>query len=109
MSRAVKRKIVVQGKCYLWTLNGNSIDEKEKYIKIHTSKSTKSILYLAPYNWNFEIRPKTIREAILFAVKNNWKPDEKAEKMYISFNEKGFYILPKGTTFGRENDTKLDK
>lgn len=106
MSRIVKRKIIVEEKCYYWTLNGNSIDDKEKHIKIHTNKSTKSILYLDPYNWNFEIRPNTIRKAILFAIKNGWKPEENTDKMYISFNEKGFYILPKGMAFGHENDTK---
>lgn len=102
MSKSIKRKIDVQKKDYFWVLDGNTIDGGyDTHIRIHSSKSTKSILYLDPYNWHFEIRPKTIRTAILFALGIGWNPEEKGNIMYLSMTKEGeFYRLPEGIKFG---------
>ncbi len=90
MSRSIRRQITVLQKEYIWVLNGNTIDsDKECHIKIHCNQLTKSILYLDPYNWHFEIRPKTIEKAILFAIKNGWNPLQKGKEMYLSMKNEG--------------------
>ena len=102
MSRAIKRKITVLNQDYFWVLNGNSIDgTRENHIRIYAKELTKSKLYLDPYNWNFEIRPKTIENAILFAIDNGWKPEEKGNVMYLSMKNEGeLYRLREGIKFG---------
>jgi len=102
MSRAIKRKITVKQEDFFWVLNGNSIDgQNESHIKVHSNKLTKSILYLDPYKWHFEIRPKKIEQAIIFAKDNGWIPEEKGKTMYLSMTDKGnFYVLPEGVKFG---------
>ena len=101
MSRAVKRKITVLNRAYFWVLDGNSIDAtEERHIRIHASGVTKSILYLDPYNWHFEIRPKTIESAILFAIDKGWSPEENGTTMYLSMRNEGeLYQLPEGVKF----------
>lgn len=102
MARAIKRKIMVLNKEYLWVLDSNSIDvPKERHIRIHSAKLTKNILYVDPYNWHFEIRPKTIEQVILFALELGWNPQESGKTWYISIKEDGeFYSLPEGQRFG---------
>jgi hypothetical protein len=102
MSRAIKRKITVLDREYFWVLDGNSIDSnKEHHIRIHSNKLTKSILYLDPYNWHLEIRPKTIETAILFAIDLGWSPEKKGTTMYLSMKNEGeIYLLPEGIKFG---------
>lgn len=102
MSRSIKRKIRVLNEIYFWVLDGNTIyGNQENHIRIHSKELTKSILYLDPYNWHFEIKPKTIEFAILFAIDNGWNPKEKGKVMYISMDKEGkLYKLPKGIKFG---------
>lgn len=97
-----KRKITVQNKLYYWVLDGNVIDHRgEQHVRIHSDRATKSILYLDPYNWHFEIRPKTIEAAILFAIEQGWNPEEKGRMMYVSMRNDGeLYQLPEGVKFG---------
>jgi len=102
MAKAIKRKIKVLNENYFWVLDGNSTyGQKEHHIRIHSEKLTKSILYLDTYNWHFEVRPKTIEQAILFARKNGWNPEEKGKVMYLSMkNEGDLYVLPDGIKYG---------
>jgi hypothetical protein len=102
MSRAIKKKITVLKIDYFWVLDGNSIDgTKEHHIRIHSNGLTKCILYLDPYNWHFEIRPKTIETAIIFALDHGWIPEEKGNIMFLSMDDDGsFYELPDGLKFG---------
>ncbi|BDD10835.1 hypothetical protein FUAX_32670 [Fulvitalea axinellae] len=102
MSRAIKRKIIVNQEVYFWVLDGNTIDGlNENRIKVHSNKLTKSILYIDPYKWHFEIRPKTIEQAILFAIKNGWNPEGKGKTTYLSMTDEGdFFVVPEGVKFG---------
>lgn len=104
MSRKAKRKITVLNKEYLWVLDGNRIDGvRPQHIKIHLTGTEKSILYLDPYNWHFEVRPRTIEKAITFALENGWIPEEKGKTLVVSMNREGeFYILPHGINFWYE-------
>ena len=104
MSRVAKRKIVIDGKKYLWTLKGNYLKGhgEEHLIRVHSEKLTKSILYIDPFSWNFEVRPKLIRKAILFALSIGWNPRIKEKGFIVSMNEDKFYKLPKGFNFGYE-------
>jgi len=68
MGKPRKRKIIVDQKEYFWVLNSNSIDGlRDQHIRILRNRNTKSILYIDPYPWHMEIRPKVIESAIKFA------------------------------------------
>ena len=97
-----KREIKVLEEEYLWVLDGNTTHGyNEGHIRIHAQKLTKRILYLDPYNWHFEVRPQTIRKAILFAINNGWNPKEKGAPLYLAMKGDGdFYVLPEGVKFG---------
>lgn len=99
MSKTNKRKIVVEENEYFWTLENNSICETDRHIKIHKKGITKSILYIDPYDWYFEIRPKMIRKAIIYALTNGWSPEMKDCQIYIAMQKNEFYVLPKGIEF----------
>ena len=109
MSRAKKRKITILNEVYFWILDGNTIDTpKPCHIRIYSKKLTKSILYIDPYNWHFEIRPRTIGRAILFAIEQGWNPEEKGNEMYISMNnEEEFYQLAEGVKFGHLDENNV--
>lgn len=99
MSKTTKRKITVDGIDYTWTLKGNRIDGKEQSIKVHSGPDSKSILYIDPYDWSFEIRPKVIAEGIRFALQHGWNPQEAQSEIAISMHEGEFCVLPKGHRF----------
>lgn len=105
MSRSIKRKVVVLGNEYYWVLNSNSVDSyKEHHIRVHAERDTKSILYIDPYPWHLEIRPKTIERAIDFAILSGWNLSDTKKAMYISMNNDEFYVLPEGVEFGYQDE-----
>lgn len=102
MSKSIKRSIIVDGNQYFWVLNGNRIDSKETHIRVYKEGTTGNILYIDPYNWHFEIRPKFIADAIKYALSIGWtKPDSKAG-IYICYDDHQYQVLPKGLKFGYE-------
>lgn len=105
MSRSIKRKITVLENDYYWILNGNTIDSyKQHHIRVHIGDQTRSILYIDPYQWDFEIKPSVIEQAIVFAISKGWDPVNLKEPMYISMNEGDWYVLPKDIKFGYQNN-----
>ena len=110
MSKPKKRKITISAEDFFWVLDGNSIaGQKETHIRIHSSKLTRSLLYLDPHDWNFEVRPKTIEQAIRFALSQGCRPDEKGKTMYLSMKGDHFYVLPDGAKFGYQEKEESDK
>ncbi len=108
MSRSITRKIIVSGNEYTWVLNSNSVDSKnEHHIRVHAGRQTKSILYIDPYQWHMEIRPKLIEKAILFALSQDWNPNDAKGPMYISMNNSEFYVLPEGIMFGYQDKNNV--
>ena len=104
MGRPIKRKIIVDQKEYFWVLNSNSIDGlHDQHIRVHRNRNTKSILYIDPYPWHMEIRPKAIEGAIKFAFSKGWKPSTMTQPMYISMNNGNLYVLPEGILFGYQD------
>ena len=104
MGRPIKRKIIVDQKEYFWVLDSNSIDGgHDKHIRVHRNRDTKSILYIDPYPWHLEIRPKAIESAIKFARTEGWKPSTMTQPMYISMNNGILYVLPQGILFGNQD------
>ncbi|MEO0473626.1 MAG: hypothetical protein AAF206_28705 [Bacteroidota bacterium] len=101
MSKTTKRNISVDGRTYTWTLKGNRIDGDEQMIRVHEGRNTKSILYIDPYPWDFEIRPQAIVGAIRFALKQGWKPQEANHGLAISMEEGAFCVIPKRDTLLR--------
>ncbi|MEM6770608.1 MAG: hypothetical protein AAF597_08505 [Bacteroidota bacterium] len=103
MSKSTARKIMVNNAEFIWTQKNNTINgAKEVHIKVYSAKVTKSVLYIDPYDWYFEVRPKTISEAILYALKQGWNPEIKHTGMIISMKEGEFYVLPEGVKFRYE-------
>ena len=100
MSKTVKRRISVDGAQYVWVLDGNSINRpNDTHIRVHKEGTTGNILYIDPYNWHFEIRPKFIAEAIRFALNAGWEDRTKATGIYVAYFDDEFQVLPKGVKF----------
>ena len=101
MSRSIKRKIIVDGFEYCWVLNGNTINGfNETHIRVHRIGVSSGVLYIDPYNWHFEIRPKFVEQAILFALSSGWDPIADKQEMYVSYLDEKYIVLPNGIKFG---------
>jgi hypothetical protein len=96
------RKLHVDGEDYLWVLAGNTIDGvRESHIAVFLDTRRQRLL-LDPYSWHFEIRPRTIADAIRFALEEGWKPEESGPPLYLGYCEQGFFFLPEGIEFARQ-------
>jgi hypothetical protein len=94
------RRIVVGEETYLWYLKRNDAWKDSKHIAIRQEAApTGQLLLLDMYAWAFEIRPRTIRDAIEFALRNGWTPQEKAQPLYIGFDNLQFVRLPPGDQY----------
>ncbi len=103
MSRSVKRKIVVNATQFNWVLDDNDIDGvKDTHIRVHKEGETSNILYIDPYDWHFEVRPKFVALAIQFALASGWFSNESTKSMYIGYIDEKYYVLPEGIKFGYE-------
>lgn len=101
MSRSVKRKIVVNGVEYIWVLDGNTIDGfKDTHIRVHKVGETGRVLYIDPYNWRFEVRPKFVSQAIQFALSSGWGNEPCKKKLYVSYINEKYCVLPSDIEFG---------
>jgi hypothetical protein len=77
MTRTHKRKITVNDRGFEWCIRGNDPEmSKGRHITIYLPESQGSALYIDPYAMELEIRPKTVRQAIEFAIKEGWSPEE---------------------------------
>ena len=93
------RTITVSDHDYLWVLTGNSIFGKEQHIRVYRQGFQNSILYIDPYAWDFEVRPRQIREAVLFGLQHGWDPEEGGSGLYIGMRDGELIILPDGVQF----------
>lgn len=109
MTHTTKRKIVVNNTEYGWCIHGNDFECKGRYITIYKQSVNGQTLYLDPFPWNIEIRPKTVREAILFALQNNWNPVINSSPMYLGFYKNNLIVLPKGIKSTFEYQESIDK
>lgn len=98
------RQISVDGHSYVWHLNQNSLFFKETHITIAESGMAGQILYLDPYPWELEIRPKTIRAAILWAIEKGWTPTKKGPSIYLGYRDGEFFTLPEESKFTHQID-----
>lgn len=108
MTRTQKRKIIVDGIRYEWCIRGNDISVTSRYITIYDPAVSGTAIHLDPFPHDLEIRPATIAEAIRFAIKNNWKPEDKGSPLKLGFINKAFVALPKGieTSYEYEQGSK---
>ena len=95
------REITINDIRYVWHLNGNDIWH-DSHITIRHASIAGQILYLDPMPWDFAIRPRTIREGILWALQNNWQPTTKALPLYVGYRNNQFIVLPKSIRFTHE-------
>ena len=90
------RAISVDDEKYSWCIRGNDVESKASHITIfHPGKRAKQ-LYVDPYPWELEIRPKTVELAIRYALENGWLTDKIAHPMYLGYLDDEFIVLPKG-------------
>jgi|RhiMetdeSRZDD1v2_1073273.scaffolds.fasta_scaffold744297_2 hypothetical protein len=98
------RSIVVDNEPYEWVLRHNSLFvDSDRHIAVYSPSAKGQTLYLDPYAWEFEVRPKTIAEAIRFALSIGWTPKAVAPPLYLGFRGEQFFRLPEGTRFAHEN------
>lgn len=67
------------------------------HIRVHQDNQTKSLWYLNANAWHFEIKPSDIKEAVVFALANGWKPENANSSICVSKNELVYFILPPNT------------
>ena len=96
------RTITVSDHDYLWVLSGNTIYGKEQHIRVYRQGCQNSILYIDPYAWEFEIRPRQIREAILFALQQEWDPEQDGSSIYLGMRDGELITLPEGVQFAHQ-------
>ncbi|MEM7432522.1 MAG: hypothetical protein AAF351_11385 [Pseudomonadota bacterium] len=103
------RQISVDNRSYVWHLNQNSLVFREAHITIAENGVSGQILYLDPYPWGLEIRPKKVRKAILWAIENGWTPAKKGPPMYLGFQNGEFFILPGEAKFTHEIEPEVSE
>lgn len=99
MSKKVKRKIHIGDDVYYWVADQSKLalyPYEAMLIRVYKNKATKSILYIDANAAHFEMSPENIKDAIEFALSNNWDPNAAGRTLYISKNSDGFYVLPEG-------------
>ena len=99
MGRSNWRTIYVNGIDYEWFLKKNEVFSPNRKIRIRHKEHPKGQqLSLCPYSWELEIRPKTIRQTILFAIVNGWTPSQQSlPPLHIEF-ENGDFIVKREAT-----------
>ena len=99
--RRNNRRIVVGGETYLWCLKSRYVWSRCGHIAVrHSNTQGGGQLLLLDFSaFAFEIRPKTIREAIEFALANGWSPTSKAKPLYIGFDNVNFVVLGPGEQY----------
>jgi len=109
MTHTQKRKIYLDGIEYEWCIRGNDLwVTSAKHITIYKSGINGRPLYLDPYPWALEIRPKTIKRAIEFANRNGWIPENKGRPFLIGYLHEEFVVLPEGITSSHEYQEMLN-
>ena len=105
------RKIVVEGITYLWHMSQNSLEGRATHITIAQETAPNQFLHVDPFAAVFEgveIRPRTIRRIILWALKNGWQPTRKRPPIFVGYCSDGFFVLPDGIRFTSDikNETR---
>ncbi|MEO1333807.1 MAG: hypothetical protein AAFV32_09845 [Myxococcota bacterium] len=65
------RKVTVDGIDYLWHFSGHCLLCSEKVITIGR-EGAPFVLFLDPYAWHFEFRPRSVVEAVKWATSKGW-------------------------------------
>ena len=107
MAKTQKRKININGIIYEWCLRGNHISPKSEHITIYRPDKSGQILYLDALPWGVEIRPAIIEDAISFALKKGWNPEQKGDSCRLGMIRQAFVVLPKGIKNSFEYETKI--
>ena len=93
MGRSKWRKIHVEGIDYVWFLRKNEIWTPNRQIRIrHAVVDRGQELLLCPYAWELEIRPKSIREVILFALMKGWTPSVPGPALEVFVEDGRFQV-----------------
>jgi hypothetical protein len=97
------RNIVVDNEPYEWVLPKNSLfADGDRHIAVYSPSATGQTLYLDPYAWEFEVRPKTIAAAVRFALGIGWTPNRPAPPLYLGFRNGEFFRMPEGVRFAHD-------
>ncbi len=91
-----KRKIDVDGRSYLWVLEGNEAFSPDRWIIVTLSGTSCSRLYLEPYDHDLEIRPASIAGAIKSARTMGWEPENNSGEIRLRFRQGRFERLDRG-------------
>ncbi len=85
------RRIMVNGEIYLWYFRDNSLESRPRRIAVQHSVARGQMLVVSPwsgpYTLSFDIRPRAIRELILFGLTQGWKPSEKAPPLILGHDD----------------------
>ena len=83
------RRIIVEGEAYLWHFRDNSLESEPRRIVVqHISTRGQMLVvdpFSRPYALGFEIRPRVIREIILFGLTHGWEAKKKTKPFFLKF------------------------
>lgn len=85
-----KRTIKIKDCSYIWTLQGNEVYSENRWIIITLCNTSYSRLYIDPYDHDFEIKPSYIKQAITFARKIGWEPENNSGELRLKYSEGTF-------------------
>lgn len=87
------RQLVVDGRAFRWVLPGNALDHAELVHLTVFAEERGQELWIDPYAWELEIRPKTIAAAIRFALKNGWTPGTAGAPFRLGHRDGDFFVV----------------
>lgn len=83
------RRITVEGESYLWYFKDNNLESEPRRIVIQHIAARGQMLIIdplaEPYVLRFEMRPRVIREIILFGLAHGWEPRKKMKHFLLSY------------------------
>ena len=107
MTQTQKRKIAVDGVEYEWCIRGGGIWTATDHITIYKPKVGGTPIYLDPYPWALEIRPRTVAGVIRFARQGGWVPEDKGKPFRVGFVNNELVVLPEGIGSSHEYEVAL--
>lgn len=83
----------MDGKSYIWTLEGNEVFSSDRWIIVTLLGTNDSRLYIDPHAYDLEIRPTNIALAIKTAREIGWIPENNSGEIRVRYHEGHFKQL----------------
>ncbi len=107
MTHTQKRKIVVDEIAYEWCIRGDAL--YAEYATVYRPNVNGTAIHLDIIPWGVEMRPRTIKEVVRFALEHCWNSQHKGQPLKVGYVNECFVILPVGIKNSHEYEIALNK